>query len=334
MRSLSRFVVLAAVAALAVPALASAAPIAKLAKRGIVVQRDSRAGAVVLATRSGNLLRVSMAKPNHLAMGSLVQVRGTRVSVVGHAHKAKLRGVVVRRSRHSFALAGGGSVLAVASVNPPAAGQTVATTVQVTPTSLSDDDGEVEVENDQAATAEIRGTVASQTSTTLVLTVDHFPAGLSIALGTVVVPTLAQGTPVEARVALGPDPANPAAIVLTLVSLRLDGGHHGEHGDHGSMVEASGLVTDLKPAGAAGGAPGSITIADEHGSVTFVIPAGFDTTGVAVNDQVEAKGSPGATPGAQPTLVRLESADDESGHDNGGANDNGQSNGGDSGNDE
>ncbi|MDX6477390.1 MAG: hypothetical protein QOH95_2901, partial [Gaiellaceae bacterium] len=320
MRSLSRFVVLAAVAALAVPALASAAPIAKLAKRGIVVQRDSRAGAVVLATRSGNLLRVSMAKPNHLAMGSLVQVRGTRVSVVGHAHKAKLRGVVVRRSRHSFALAGGGSVLAVASVNPPAAGQTVATTVQVTPTSLSDDDGEVEVENDQAATAEIRGTVASQTSTTLVLTVDHFPAGLSIALGTVVVPTLAQGTPVEAHVALGPDPANPAnpaAIVLTLVSLRLDGGHHGEHGDHGdhgSMVEASGLVTDLKPAGAAGGAPGSITIADEHGSVTFVIPAGFDTTGVAVNDRVEAKGSPGATPGAQPSLVRLESADDESGH--------------------
>ena len=330
MRSLSRIVILAAVAALAVPALASAAPAAKI-KRGIVVQRDSHAGAVVLATRSGSLLRVSMAKPNHLAMGSLVQVRGTRVSVVGHAHKARLRGVVVRRSRHSFALAGGGSVLAVASMNPPAAGQTVSTTVQVTPTSLSDDDGQVEVENDQAASAEIRGTVASQTSTTLVLTVENFPAGLSIALGTVVVPTLAQGTPVEAHVALGPDPANPAnpaAIVLTLVSLRLDGGHNGEHGDHGSMVEASGLVTDLKPAGAAGGAPGSITIADEHGNVTFIIPAGFDTTGIALNDRVDAKGSPGTTPGAQPLLVRLESADDESGHGNGGSNDNGQSNGG------
>ena len=126
-----------------------------------------------------------LAKPNRLAMGSLVQVRGTNVSVVGHSRKAKLRGVVVRRGRHSFALAGNGSVLAVASVSPPATGQVVSTTVQVTPTALSNDDGNCQVDQDQAPSAELRGTVLSQDATTLHLTVNGFPAGLTIALGTV-----------------------------------------------------------------------------------------------------------------------------------------------------
>ena len=147
MRYLTRIVALAAVAAFAVPAMASAAPVAK---RGIVVQRDVRGGAVVLATPSGGLLRVSLAKPKSLAMGSLVRVSGTKVSVLGHRHKAKVRGVVVRRSRHAFALAGNGSVLAVASASPPATGAVVSTTVQVTPSALSDDDGQMQVEDNQA----------------------------------------------------------------------------------------------------------------------------------------------------------------------------------------
>ena len=71
---------------------------AKLGTRGIVVQRDAHAGAVVLATRNGNLKRIKIGQAGPASRWApLVQVRGTKVSVVGHARKAKLRGVVVRR---------------------------------------------------------------------------------------------------------------------------------------------------------------------------------------------------------------------------------------------
>jgi hypothetical protein len=322
MRSLTRTFVLAAVAALAVPAMASAAP---SAKRGVIVQRDTKAGVVVVATTSGSLVRVKHAKPNRLAMGSLVRVSGTRISVVGHSRTAKLRGVVVRRGRHSFALAGNGSVLAVASTSPPATGQLVSTTVQVTSNELSDDDGQLEVESDHAPSAEIRGTVLSVDATMLHLTVNGFPAGLAIVLGTYALPTLAFGTPVEARVALGPDPANAAGIVLTLVSL------HVENGDqHGSCVKAEGQVTAVVEATAT--TAGSITVADENGDVTFVIPAGFGPTGVVVGDEVEAKGTAGATPADQPTLTRLESSGDNGGDNQNSSGDDGSDNGGQSGN--
>lgn len=318
MRNLSRILVAAAIAALAAPAaMASAAQTgtAKAGTRGTVVQRDARAGAVVLATRSGNLQRVKLAKPNRLAMGAVVQVLGSKVSVVGRSHKAKVRGVVVRRSRHSYALAGNGSVLAISTATPPSAGQQITATVQVTPTELSDDDGDVEVDDQEAASAKVRGTVLSQDASTLKLSVNGFPSGLAIALGGLTIQTLAIGTPVKARVTLGPDPANPSAIVLTLVSLQLDNGENGEHGDHhGSFVKAEGEVTALVEAGAAGGATGSITIADEHGSVRFVIPAGFGPTGAVLGDKVEAKGTAATTAGGDPTLVKLEGADGEHGN--------------------
>ena len=74
------------------------------------------------------------------------------------------------------------------------------------------------------------------------------------------------------------------------------------------MTEAGGIGFD----------PGSITIMGEHGSVTFVIPAGFGPTGVVVGDKVEARGTPAATLDGQPTLTRLESKSDHSGSGNGG----------------
>jgi uncharacterized membrane protein YgcG len=192
--------------------------------------------------------------------------------------------------------------------------------VQVAPTGLDDDDGNEQVNQDQVANAEVRGTVLSQSATQLRLTVAGFPLGLAIALGGQTIPTIPVGTPVEARVALGPDPSNPDSVVLTLVSLRLD--DNGENNDehHGDFVKAEGKVMAVTEAGAL---PGSITIAGEHGLVTFIIPVGFGPTGVVVNDEVEAKGTPGPTATDQPTLVRLESK-----HDNGGDN-GGSGNGGD-----
>jgi hypothetical protein len=316
MRHLSKVLIAVAVGALVAPALAGAAS-SPGGTRGVVVQRDGKAGVVVIATRSGSLKRIAMAKPAKFAMGTVLKVVGGKVTVVGHVHKAKLRGVVMRRHVKSFALNGNGSVLAVTSPTPPAAGQQVTTTVQVTPTSLDDDDGDDQVVSGQVATAEVHGTVLSQNATTLRLTVVGYPAtGLAIGLGTMTIPVLTPGTPVEARVALGPDPANPDGVILTLVSLHVEDNHNnGEH-EHGDFVKAEGTVTAVMEAGAIGGADGSITIDGEHGVVTFVIPAGFGATGAMVGEEVEAKGTASATPGANPTLVRIEGRNDNSGSGN------------------
>jgi hypothetical protein len=307
--------------------MASAAP---HGTRGVVVQRDARGGAVVLATQGGALQRVKFAKPNRLAMGTVVRMSGSKLSVVGHTHKAKLHGVVVRRNKHSFALAGNGSVLAVASTSPPAAGQQVTTNVQVDQTQLSDNDGECQVEDNQSSSTKLRGTVLSQDATTLRLNFPGFTAGLPIAIGTVKLPALAPNTPVVVRVTLGPD-ATGNGIVLTLVSLRLDNGHHGDS-NLGTNVKAEGSVKMVTDATAT--LPGSITIDDEDGPVTFIIPVGFGLTGVTVGDEVEAWGTAGATAADMPTLVRLESSDNGDGdHHDGGHNDHHSNDGGSGGSD-
>jgi hypothetical protein len=327
MRTLSKVLVAVAVGALAAPALAGAAQTPST--HGVVVQRDAKAGVVVVATKSGKLLRVNVAKPGKIAMGTVLKVVGTKVTVMGRAHKAKLRGVVVRRHRHSFALAGNGSVLAVTSPTPPAPGQQVTTTVQVTPTALDDDDGDDQVLGQQVASLELRGTVVSQTATTLMLAVTNFADGLSIAIGNVVVPTLQPMTPVEVRVALTPVAGDPAHVGLTLVSLRVEDNQNDEH-EHADRVKAEGTVIALTEAAGPGFDPGSITIQGEHGTVTFVIPADFGPTGVTVGSEVEARGTPAATADGQPTLTSLETKSDNSGPGKGGGDD-GDDDGGHSG---
>ena len=146
MKFLPPLLIAIAVGALTAPALAGAAASAP-GTRGVVVQRDAKAHVVVIATRSGSLVRVNFARPNKLAMGTVLKLVGSKVTIVGHVHKAKLRGVVMRRHVHSFALSGNGSVLAVNSPSPPAPGQQVTAKVQVTPTALDDDDGDDEVDN-------------------------------------------------------------------------------------------------------------------------------------------------------------------------------------------
>ena len=328
MTRLARAFLLAALAAFALPALADAAP---ASSRGIIVQRDAATGTVVVASSSGVLHRIKVASPAHLQMGSLVKVRGSKITVLGHARSAKVHGLVMRSTRNSYALAGNGAVVAVTTPTPPAAGQSVTATVQVTPTELSDDNGDEQVTDSSAPTAELHGTVLSQDAKTLKISVPGFPTGLSIALGTQTIPVLPVGTPVELRVTIGPDPANPAGILLTLVSLNAQNGDNGQTGGvSGSSVKAEGQVTAVTEAGPAGGAPGSITVLDEHGSVTFVIPAGFGPTGAVKGDTVEAHGTASTTAGGNPTLVKLEGAGDQQSGDQG--RDSGSGNQGDSSN--
>jgi hypothetical protein len=323
MTRLARAFLLAALAAFALPALADAAP---ASTRGTIVQRDAATGTVVVASSSGVLHRMKVASPGHLQMGALVNVRGSKIKVLGQARSAKVRGLVMRSSRHSYALAGNGAVVGVTTPTPPAAGQQVTATVQVTPTELTDDDGDEQVTDSSAPSAELHGTVLSQDAKTLKISVPGFPAGLSIALGTQTIPVLPVGTPIEARVTIGPDPLNPAAILLTLLSLHVqNGGNNQTGGEHGTSVKAEGQVTALTEAGPVGGAPGSITVLDEHGPVTFVIPAGFGPTGAVVGGKVEAKGTASTTPGGNPTLVKLEGSGVHQHNDSGDSGDSGDS---------
>ena len=89
--------------------------------------------------------------------------------------------------------------------------------------------------------AELRGTVLSQDATTLRLERHRLPGRASRSRSArQTIPVIPLGTPVEARVTLGPDPANPAGIVLTLVSLHVEAGNqHGDH-EHGDFVKAEG----------------------------------------------------------------------------------------------
>ena len=66
--------------------------------------------------------------------------------------------------------------------------------MQVGRTGLSCNHGDVQVEDQQAPSAEIRGTVISQDATTLKLNVFGFTSGLTIGLGGQTIPTLAAGT--------------------------------------------------------------------------------------------------------------------------------------------
>ena len=116
MTRLARAFLLAALAACALPALADAAP---ATTRGIIVQRDAATGTVVIASPSGVLHRVTVASPAHLQMGTLVRVRGSKIKVLGHARSAKVHGLVMRSSRHSYALAGNGAVVGVTTPTPP-----------------------------------------------------------------------------------------------------------------------------------------------------------------------------------------------------------------------
>ena len=113
------------------------------------------------------------------------------------------------------------------------------------------------------------------------------PAGFTL-------PTLATGDRVHARGTLNPDGT------ITLVKLELQ---HPEGGDSGSGTQSS----DVSAEGAVTGlTTDSLTVQPGDGGapVVFTVPAGFDVSGVAAGDTVEAKGSQDAS--GTVTLTKLE----------------------------
>jgi hypothetical protein len=263
---------------------------------GTVIKRG--AGANVVALASGKLVTVP---GGHARVGSVVTVRGSHMRVTGHALRAKIHGVVVRRAGHRFLLADRGAAVAVTSTTPPAPGSEITTGVTINAGALQADGSTVDAA--QADGAEFDGTLTAVTPQLLTISVNGVLVPVQV--GTVVLPTgIAVGQRVEVRVALSQ--ATGAAIAFALVSIHVDGlaGNEGDH-HHGNCpnVEAKGVLTL---------GTGTLSVATDGGPVTFTVPTGFSLDGLANGAVVEAKGTKNAD--GTITLVSIQADDGSNCH--------------------
>src|SRR5262245_8287706 len=275
--------------------------------KGTVVGRDGARAAIAVASPRGAVHTIRVA---HLRnVGARVSVAATRrpdgtfrashVSVSGRAGHARIHGVVVRRTSSTAFLSAGGTVLAVRGAKAVRPGRVVTVDVSIHHGGLR---SAKIVAAGSAAFIKVEGTVASLSplkielehgGATIQLTV---PAALTLPAG------LAMGDEVEAIVEFENG-------VYTLVTLeRDDEAQQNDDDDDQGEVEVRGVVT------AVGG--GSLTVKTRHGDmVMFVVPAGFDLTGIAVGTQVEAEGVRHDT---TLTLTKVKVEDDEDDDDHGG----------------
>jgi hypothetical protein len=267
-----RLLIAAAVAALALPAGASASTL-----RGTVVHRVSHAHSFVIATRSGTLRAVHSHR--HPALGRDVSVRARRLSdgtysarsVATRRHTrrhAKLRGVVthVDRAHEAFVLSGQGTSIVVHDAQAPTTMPAVGQNATVDVTLTNDDELEADdVQTDgQAATFELEGIVKAvdQAAQTVTVTADDddqlggdlvvtFPAGSDLS-------GLVAGQEIELRVTKNAD-GTFSAVSAAGDDEQGDDAGEGDHqgGDHHGGDQHSGDQQsgggDHGDGGAAGG---------------------------------------------------------------------------------
>ena len=198
----------------AVVALAVAAPASASSFKGVVVANGH--GTLAIAAPSGAVQMVRSS--SHARVGSIVRVSGSSVAVVGRAHHARIRGVVVRRAASTRFIAAGTSLLAVrarrglaAVAGPPITSST--TPSASTPGTVVQDEVEIDDQGNlneqsstpvgQAPTTQVTAVVASLGTGTITLTVNGqtltlpLPAGLTLpasTIGTTVTLTLNLGS--------------------------------------------------------------------------------------------------------------------------------------------
>jgi len=185
--------------------------------RGIVVAKQR--GSLLVASPSGLLRAVT----GRAALGSRIVLAGGRLAVVGHARKARIHGIVIRRlgaleilssNTHLIAVHTGTRRLADAA---PATGSVVNATVTISNGSLDEDDEE-EVGQADTGSVQVQALVKAVGPGTVTLDVQgrqimmNLPAGLTL----------------------------PASIVGQTVSISLrlnddenDDDQGDDHGDHG-----------------------------------------------------------------------------------------------------
>ena len=290
---------------------AGSATAAPRAIKGTVVAKRAHSRTVVLATGRRGLAVTVRVAPGRVRLGDRVSVvgqrlrdgtvRASRLHVLAHVKKTRIRGMVVKRLAHAMRVASGHSVLTIHTRGSHLA---------------SRDDGEREgeigefevefehgglVEDDftpatQSGTAEVEGRLVSVSP--LVVSIDGLPIEITVP-SSVTLPPLTPGQEVELVVQTG------AGNTFTLVSIQT-----GENEDE-DEVEAKGTVTDSTTS--------HITIDAGGAMLTFAAPAGRMLPVVATGTFVEARG---ATINGVLTLTRLRvedcDGDGGSGPDHGG----------------
>ena len=177
-------IALAAVAIAILPAAASASALNGV--RGVVVSRSQ--GSLLVATRSGRVVEIK----GHASVGS--RVVGSRV--VGHASRARIRGVVVKESgarmfvasnHHLVAIHKSRSLAAAGSTSGPAPGTIVTATVSVNgETGQLNEDDQGEDGQDSSSTVAIQATVIAVGTGTVTVSVNgtnvtfDLPSGLTL----------------------------------------------------------------------------------------------------------------------------------------------------------
>jgi RNase P/RNase MRP subunit p29 len=276
---------------------ASAAP---KAIKGTVVAK--RAHTIVLTTgRKGLAVKVRVA-PRRVRLGDRVSVVGKRLSngtirasrlqVLSHVKKARIRGMVVKRLAHAMLVASGHSVLTIHTRSAHAASRHDG--------EEKGDLGEFEVEFEHgdlveddftpaspSGTVEIEGVLVSVSP--LVVSLEGLPIEITVP-GGMTLPPLTPGQEVELFVQAG------AGNTFTLVSIgKADNENENE-------VEAKGTVTNSTTS--------QITIDAGGAMLTFAAPAGHTLPVIATGTFVEARG---VTINGVLTLTRLRVEDDDGG---------------------
>ena len=222
-------------------------------------------GSLVLAVEEGALTTVTI--PASITLPSMIAA-GDRVELLTQV-AAGVFTLVTIQDDHAAATSSRGTNMSGSGSSSSASGD------------------QAEVEAEGLVTSVGSGTLTVQGGDNASGVTFTVPAGFTL-------PTLATGDRVHARGTLNPDGT------ITLVKLELQ---HPEGGDSGSGTQSS----DVSAEGAVTGlTTDSLTVQPGDGGapVVFTVPAGFDVSGVAAGDTVEAKGSQDAS--GTVTLTKLE----------------------------
>jgi len=157
--------------------------------KGIVV--GHLRGAVLVSPASGLVRAFS----GHAAVGSRVQFIGGRLVVVGRAHSALVRGIVVRRigatmfvasNRHLVAIHTGRRLASASDTTPPTTGDEVEAQVTVGNGGELDEDSEDDLGPSNESSTQVQAVVVAVGAGTVTLTVNGqtlvvpLPAGLTL----------------------------------------------------------------------------------------------------------------------------------------------------------
>ena len=280
---------------------ASAAP---KAIKGTVVAK--RAHTIVLTTgRKGLAVKVRVA-PRRVRLGDRVSVvgkrlrngtiRASRLQVLSHVKKARIRGMVVKRLAHAMRVASGHSVLTIHTSSAHAAsrhdgeekGELGEFEVEFEHGDLVEDDF---TPVSPSGTVEIEGVLVSVSP--LVVSLEGLPIEITVPSG-MTLPPLTPGQEVELFVQAG------AGNTFTLVSI----GKADNEDENENEVEAKGTVTSSTTS--------QITIDAGGATLTFAAPSGHTLPVIATGTFVEARG---VTINGVLTLTRLKIEDDDGGGD-------------------